>query len=687
MKNKRILVIDDVKINRTITCNLLKRKYLITEASNGKEALDILEKEYMFIDLIILDIVMPVMNGIDFLKEKKENLNYANIPVIVITANEYSADQEEVLSLGATDFIISPVSPVILLQKVKNYISLVSQSRYLNFIEIDPLTKLYNQTTFINRSNYKLKNNLLTKYDVVYIDIINFNLYNEAYGFENGNNLLISVAKQIKKNFFSYEAIVGKMDNDHYCIFTSEINFEEYQEIYDDITKKINIGSDIDKHIRLSMGIYKIENNTLEFEQMLKKARIACNYAKKEHQKVVLYNKKFHYELAFQEKVVNNMYEGLENKEFVVFYQPKYNLKTDTISSAEALVRWEMPDEDVLVPPNRFIPILENNGFIYDLDMYVLEKVCSDIKDMHDINMTTIPISVNLSRKDFENDNLISNILDILKKYDIHNNSVYFELTESAFQDNSERIIEFLTKLKKLGFKTELDDFGSGYTSINMLDLLPIDAIKLDLKFLNKKNGFRNYNTLIYTINLAKYLGLKTVAEGVENEEQVRLLKNNNCDIAQGYYYSKPVPFEILKYIMVNQKSKKITDFKYENVFNVNDITNPVSTFSKMINLDIFPCLIAIINVKTKNIYSYRVNGEFKRILLNTLGDLQDVFDDKTKHLIIDKIMETKCNVSTSISNIKVENNYVEVRFINLYKSDLEIYSLLNIYAKTIEID
>ena len=238
------------------------------------------------------------------------------------------------------------------------------------------------------------------------------------------------------------------------------------------------------------------------------------------------------------------MEAAIKEKQFRIFFQPKYDLNTEQIVGAEALVRWNHPVQGFLLP-NNFIPVYEKNGFITDVDTYVWERTCEVIAQWKDMGLKRVPVSVNVSRKDIYNTDLPKTLGRILDKYKLEPQDLHLEITETAYTEDSLQLIEGVLKLKERGFVIEMDDFGSGYSSLNMITELPIDILKLDMRFIQAKQKPQSTVDMIkFVIDLAKKLDFEVIAEGVETKEQAQMLRNLGCDYAQGYYYSKPVPCE-----------------------------------------------------------------------------------------------------------------------------------------------
>lgn len=282
----------------------------------------------------------------------------------------------------------------------------------------------------------------------------------------------------------------------------------------------------------------KFTNGKKEIFEILDKALMAHNMAKGNYnQNYYIFGEELEKQIIKEHDIEVNMQEGIENKEFKVFYQPKINTKTGKVEEAEALVRWEKNGN--LISPGDFIPIFEKNKFIIQLDKYIYEKVCKDLKEWKEKYDKKIKISVNISRQHLVQEEFVEEYYKIAKKYDINPEEIELEITETTEIDieidKQLGITEILKKIKEKGFKISIDDFGTGYSSLNMLQDMPVDVIKIDKSFINQEK------MLEIIMMMAKKLNLKTVAEGVETEKQVEILKDLGVNLLQGYYFSKPL--------------------------------------------------------------------------------------------------------------------------------------------------
>lgn len=537
---KTVLIVDDSQANRQNLHHILCSDYLILEAENGTEALSILQKKADSISVLLLDIVMPVMDGYEVLRIMRQDRNLSKIPVIVISGINNTHSEVKALALGANDYVVKPYQPDIIRHRIANTIYLRETAAFINTVQYDALTGLYTKEYFYYLATRILRNNPSQKYDLVSCDIERFKLVNDLYGVQEGDSLLKQIAAMLASKSETH-GICGRMGGDIFCMLLKRPLRYRSEDFLDSIAYANQLNMRLDSIIKY--GIYPIEDTTVPLSIMCDRAYLALESIKGKYDTCfAFYDDAIRLKLLEEQFILNNMKTALQNHEFQVYYQAKYDLKTDEIVSAEALVRWIHPEKGV-IPPSQFIPLFEKNGFITALDTFVWEESCKKIRSWKDRGTIDIPLSVNMSRADLYNPNIDQILISLIKKYNLSPSNLYLEITETAYTENAAQITATVEKLKKFGFIIEMDDFGSGYSSLNMLSDLPIDILKLDMKFIqNEKKGKNGKSILTFMISLAKWLDLHIIAEGVETEEQAKLLKSLGCERAQGYYYAKPLP-------------------------------------------------------------------------------------------------------------------------------------------------
>ena len=377
----------------------------------------------------------------------------------------------------------------------------------------------------------------------VIVDINQFKLINDFYGYKEGDKTLCYLSSIIKERLQPGE-MFGRRIADKFEILLKyqdkDILDDRLNELYETI-KTMGKKAEDEFFVEPVMGICLIDSEDHDFIEIKNKAMIAHSFAKRKNDSDILY-----YQEDFKEQISNNkvlsdqLNVAYIQKEFIVYYQPKYDIHTKEIIGAEALVRWKKED-GTIIPPSVFIPLAESNGFIRKIDYEVFKQVCLKQKELLDKKKKVVPISVNVSRRVLKDDSFIDDYKKIIDEYNIPIEYIQLEITESALFENQENFLKIVKKLKEVGFKILMDDFGIGYSSLTMLEMLPIDIIKLDKAFVDHYKEVRGQAIMKSVIDLADSLDMGVIAEGVETEEQYHFLKDLSCYAIQGYYFSKPV--------------------------------------------------------------------------------------------------------------------------------------------------
>ena len=542
-----VLIVDDEKVNRLNLKKILEDTYEIMEASDGKMALDILRKEQKHISAIILDLVMPELSGFEFM-EIYQKANLGSIPVVIATVEDDIKIERECLERGAWDFICKPYDPSIIRFRIKNVIDRSQQqlSKELRYrAEYDTLTDIYNKTKFFAATQEMIDHNPEEKFVFIRMDIQKFQLINSFFGMSEGDRLLEYIANFLKNDQLQHKNITyGYIRADIFAICMSYKEKEEIEAYIAQIQEMLN-AYPIDFDILPAFGIYLIDDKRMSVIDMYERTNLASKKCKGSYIKnYAYYTDEMKEALAKEQKIVNNMKSALLNEQFVLYLQPKYELKTNSLSGAEVLVRWMDPEKG-MISPGEFIPIFERNGFIMQLDMYVWDKSCQLLHKWLKEGKDVLPISVNISRVSMYNPKLVDIICDMVDKYEIPPHLLQLELTESAYTNNPMAIRSMMEKFQKRGFSVLMDDFGSGYSSLNVLKDIAVDVLKIDMKFLSQADmQGRSENILAAVVRMAKWLNMPVVAEGVERKEQVSFLRSIGCEYVQGFYFARPMPVE-----------------------------------------------------------------------------------------------------------------------------------------------
>lgn len=561
---KKILIVEDNEFNRALLVEILSSQYETLEAENGKVGLKILEREKEAVSLILLDIVMPVMNGYEFLDALKANPAIASIPVIVTTQNEGENDEIAALERGASDFVAKPYKAKVILRRVASIIHLRENATMLNLFQKDRTTGLLSKEYFCQQAEKILRSNPNKTYDIICSDVENFKLINDAFGMQGGNKVLKTMGGICQKSTDTLGGICSRFHADQ---FVSMIEHTEgySDELYEALTAETREKCGI-SNIVIKWGIYQTGDRKISVEQMCDWALQGARSIKGQYGRYyAFYDDKLRSEMLRDQAILDCMEEALEQGQFQVKLQPKYKAAGGLFTDAEALVRWCHPEWG-MQSPAVFIPLFERNGFITKLDQYVWEKVCQLMQQWDKEGLKPVNISINVSRADVYNVNLVDTLLDLVKRYNIAPKRLHLEITESVYTESPEDIIQNVTRLREKGFVVEMDDFGSGYSSLNMLNRMPMDILKLDMQFIRTEMEMpESRRTLRYIIGLAHWLNLSVVAEGVETKEQLEHLRNLGCDYIQGYYLAKPMDpadFEELFRQQIPEQEKKDQTFQ-----------------------------------------------------------------------------------------------------------------------------
>ena len=421
---------------------------------------------------------------------------------------------------------------------------------YMNqhVMNCDSLTHAWNMHKFTQVATEKIINNHKNK-ALVTFDIKNFKFINSEYGYQSGNTILIAIA-QFLNGYIDQDECYARVDNDTFVLLLYYDDIDFLQMRLSSLLQKverIHVMSDNEIQLITIMGVYLIENIHESFSEMMDYANMARKSIKDSHHScLAFFNDQIKSQNIKEHHLAQIMKQSLKDEEFIIYYQPKVNIYNHCCIGLEALVRWQRPDGE-LIFPNDFIPLFEKNHFILQLDIYVLEKVCEQIREWiyHDKN--PIPISVNISRVHLESQDIVYQLTHLCDKYCVPRHLIELEITETAFLENEKTAVQRATELKQAGFMLSMDDFGTGFSSLSLLKDLFVDTLKLDRTFFIKECGEREKIILMNIIQMAKQLHVSIISEGIETMRQVDFLKEIDCDIAQGFYYSRPYPMDILE--------------------------------------------------------------------------------------------------------------------------------------------
>ncbi|MBQ0015035.1 MAG: GGDEF domain-containing protein [Oscillospiraceae bacterium] len=401
---------------------------------------------------------------------------------------------------------------------------------------------------------------------VFYGDILNFKYINDTFGYDVGDKLLMYISQRIREAVTNVAGLYARVSADNYAVIVPYKDKNDFVETIYTIIDDIGWFEDIQKanyKPEIYVGIYcsgdDPTSDNLSISEMIDRANMAQKSVKGSSEyHIAFYTEEIRERVIAEKELERKMESALANGEFKAYFQPKYEVSTGEIVGAEALVRWDSP-ESGFMSPGKFIPLFEQNGFIINLDQYVFETVCKNIRDWIDAGVKVVPISVNVSRLQFYRLDFVKRYTKIKEKYDIPDGILELEFTESIVFENLDILRKIVLSLKKSGFNCSIDDFGSGYSSLNILKNLPMDTLKLDKLFFDDSENMSRDKALISSvINMSRALEMKTVAEGIENWAQVAFLKEIGCDIIQGYVYSEPIPHARFTNLLEGNRRKEM---------------------------------------------------------------------------------------------------------------------------------
>ncbi|MBR4543651.1 MAG: EAL domain-containing protein [Lachnospiraceae bacterium] len=551
---KYLLIVDDSKTNRAILRGIFEEEYSIVEAADGLEAKELLKRVKFAV--IILDLNMPHVDGFQLLDFINSDKDLRKIPVVVNTQFGQEENELRALSKGAADFITKPYNVEIARHRVNNVITTrelqkqmveaeiekVSYERMRKLAETDSETGILSEFGFCNSAAVILQGNPDTPYSLLLLDIDHFKAVAELFGNDKSKEVLKSCAEYLKSTLGG-NGICARIYNDVYVAMfpTDKFKSSELVEELETRTAALINGY----KILFYSCVYEIDERNLPVKLILDRMSMVIQTVKGNLlSRHIEYNSEVKNKIMLDLELVNDTEDAIKRGDFCIHVQPIYDMRTGKVVTAEALVRWKHPTQGLL-PPDKFIPLFEKNGMIAKLDHYVWESTCKLLKNIRETGDHQIPISVNVSRVNLFQPSLSSDLKKLMATYGVTSDELRLEITESARVEDIRRSYEAVENLKKAGFIIEMDDFGIGYSSLKVLQDMSIDVVKIDISFISKLSTSNKSMVIVrHMAQMAKELGMKVVAEGVETKEQLKLLQDFDCDMIQGYYFSKPLPEE-----------------------------------------------------------------------------------------------------------------------------------------------
>ena len=477
------------------------------------------------------------------------------------------------------------------------------------------LSDYYYNHSFMERLRKRLPEILPNTYCIVAIDIEHFRLFNKLYGRSSGDEVIRYIYTCLKQSALEYDGIDAYLGGDNFVAFLPDDD-EVLNNIRQKIIKKFSEWNNTSAFFPL-FGVYTIKDTSVLPELMYDHAMLALSHAEEDYKwHICRYTIEMESSLEKEVYLLAAIEEGLEKGEFTFFAQPQCNIATGQIVGAEALVRWQKPDGEVLLPGG-FIPVLEKNKMIDQLDRYVWEKVCQWLKGWIDQGYSPVPISINVSRIDIYAMDVPKYIFSLLEKYQIPEHLIKIEITESAYTENNNRISHAVNTFRNRGLVVMMDDFGCGYSSLNMLKNIPVDVLKLDMRFLQFKEEERqkSANILESIVNMAGLLHLPIVVEGVENESQEKFVQKLGCRYIQGFYYYKPLPIKKFEELLRDKRQIDTQGLVYKQVepMQIREFIDTNFVSDSMLNNVLGP--VVFFEVLGGDIKITRVNEQYFRML------------------------------------------------------------------------
>ncbi|MBS7009248.1 EAL domain-containing protein [Anaerostipes sp.] len=489
---------------------------------------------------------------------------------------------------------------------------------------IDPLTGLYRKNIFLQKAYEFLEQSKGKPYCLMAIDIEHFKLFNEWYGQKSGDQFLIDIGCHLKNAQEEHGGIAGYMGDDDFCIILPDdqavISYLQHQIMGYIKRYQGNVG------FLPAFGLYSITERHIPVRTMYDRAAIAMSSVKGNYTKrSCRYDSRMMQKMKDNHILLSEIQHALEQEEFTFYAQPKCNMATGRIIGLESLVRWNHPKRG-LIPPGDFIPLLESNGFITNLDLYVWELVCRSVRTWIDQGHKAIPISVNVSRVDIYSLDIVETFQNLIQKYSLDPSLIEIEITESAYAEEYELINDAIVKLRASGFTVLMDDFGSGYSSLNMLKDVNVDVLKIDMKFLemDDQSSGKGYGILEAIISMARFMGLKIIAEGVETKEQMDYLLDMGCTYGQGYYFYHPMPIKVFEPLLADENNLDLRGIKARQLerLHIKELLNE-NVFSETLLNNIMGG-VAFYSVCGKQIELVRANEQYFKITGTNSVDLEE---------------------------------------------------------------
>jgi len=587
----KLLIVDDQPENIRLLMEVLMKDYTIIATTNGPKAQELAAKVPQP-DLILLDVLMPEMDGYEVCAALKANPITAHIPIIFVTALGEAQDETKGFQLGAADYIVKPASPAVVRARVNNHLTLQRLTQQMQALNEKLELKVKQRTEELHQALKKVQQRSRALHRAVYLDaltglpsraslmealqaqcrqaanqrqpfallvlnLIRFSLINNSLGHALGDKVLMEIARRLQAILHTGDELY-QIGGDEFCFVAYGLNTEAAVQTYADkilqtLTAAIHLESyEIFVHAR--MGIVMGSSSYQTAIEILRDADTALHQAKAERTEgYSVFQQDLHTAAMHRLDLENALNRALKQQEFVVYYQPIMNLSSGTVEGFEALVRWQRPGKG-LVPPGEFIPCLEETGLVVPVGQWIFREAIQQLERWQQ-QFGPISMSINLAARQFTHPTLLEDIDRVLQDVSLYPNTVKLEVTESGLIETGGQTLERIEALRDRGLGISIDDFGTGYSSLNYLQQLPVDVLKIDRCFVKDIGPNGEHSEIARAIvYLGDALGMAIVAEGCETELQINFLRELGCEFGQGYFFAKPMPSDHLTDWLHGQK-------------------------------------------------------------------------------------------------------------------------------------
>ncbi len=675
----KVIIIDSNENVEQMLHNLLDQRFISVPVKSASEAMSYLEMYYSQVALIIVNTHLHGLNMVQLMEDLKGKGVLEDIPVIAISGYPTEEDKNFAYDLGVADYLDVAKPRDSAAKRVRNMLKVYMEARAREIFqtEFDPLTGALNLAGLRRRFQESLFLNPKDKYRIVYTDLMDFKYFNSLYGFEEGNRLLCYWVQAINK-ILNENDMIARISGDRVVVVRPLEKDDVFVDPLDDLLRDVreHFKDDFAEYeINVVTGIYVYEpskNRGESFDEMIGYARQAQKAIKgREASGSIFFDDKMWERQQRRMEINGHVDTALKTGEIFLNLQPQYNCVTGELIGAECLCRWIHKTQG-FISPGEFIPALEESGKIYDVDFFVWEEACKLIRKWLDEG-NKISLSVNVSRKDLEHADLPEVFDGLIKKYNLTPDMLRIEITETAYMDDAGRLTELIRRFAQLGFTVEMDDFGSGFSSLNLLHKSEFDILKLDMGFLSDESTSAKSGSIIQAlVKMAHALNMKVLAEGVETLEQAQFLRDIGCIMVQGYFFSRPISVEDFEKLIKESKIEEIKQnyVKYQ-LFNVQELFDRNSSGFFIFN----NCMgaAAMFEYDGETLEPIAVNDDFGEMLdwdVSEIRTQRDLFKDLTPEQVpivkdlVDKAAENGYAGSEMPSRRSGRTIYVRVRYV-----------------------